>query len=768
MRSDPDVAPGWHRLLYLKAFTLSACSANRGQTCKSEINRATVGENFDFATAVAAEFKREQEDRYRNALSSKMAEKQSRSVVANAAEAVRNRLRSFIPSRRGLSQRKESKHRALSEHVRRSLFVSPDGVYDLDAMISATRADGPFTQVTDRYWGLSREEAMLRFDLIRQRLRPAFITSVINAARDESTPAFFRTGQLALYSARCSDLLKKTFPEDENVKCCLNAPNGQSCQPENAYQSRPECNQGPMELSDTNEDTLGEEYLVRLQGLSPPPSPPPSPHPPPPPEPPAPPPPPLPPVAITADQGKAIAMIAQRQFCDSVYMISAEARCSRLASAMVTAFVLGDGFSPPLPPPVEEVRAASTRASPPPSPLAFARLPDDELARVVYQSPMAVSLSTYFMGGVEVEPDTASTETGNAMALDNVANVTRNAAFQDITDTLNEPQWARCSQALMDQGAVLPCRTGDYPQRCINGAEHCGTVEENMRAPWMELDLRENKPADRDYYFFALEVALPVVPELGELFFKTAEGVSEDRGDVTNRFYELEVFDVNHNPLRIQCKAYHKQSVDFYTEGMTHFQYVCLDALAEDDAYVVMRHVRFVRLTLLGEHRMLWLMSTRVLWRTLEALPPSLPPPPPEPPVPPMPVAPPDPPPWLADCHEYVDLSFGDVYPVAFKEPCGLTAGACCALAYDHNHTAAFHLSPSGCCTLLDVPEYDWNGLAGVGLATTAITPLVAGTTSSPLVAVSGARSTVPVIFHYGVPARIREGVTAIDAINGR
>ena len=324
-----------------------------------------------------------------------------------------------------------------------------------------------------------------------------------------------------------------------------------------------------------------------------------------------------------------------------VYILSAEARCSRLASAMMTRFVLGDGFSPPTPPPLDVIRREDIYRPPPPppSPLAFATVPDEELGRIAFQSPVAVELSTYFLGGPELDPVTASAETGNAMALDNVANATREAALQAITWDLDKPQWAQCSEALIREGAALPCRTGDLPQRCINGARHCGTTDENTRAPWIELDLRGDRPTERDYHFFALEVALPADPELGPLFFQSAQGVSEDIGDVTNRFYELEVFDLNHNPLPTQCKAYHKQSIDFYTSGMTHFQYVCLDALADDAAFVAMRDVRFVRLTLLGEHRMLWLMGTRVLWRTLEALPPSLPPPPPPPP----PLSPPPP-----------------------------------------------------------------------------------------------------------------------------
>ena len=406
---------------------------------------------------------------------------------------------------------------------------------------------------------------------------------------------------------------------------------------------------------------------------------------------------------------------------------------------MMTSFVLGDGFSPPPPPPISEFVFVAARA-PPPSP-PRPRLPAAEVARIVYQDPVAVSLSTYFIGGVETDSETASTQTGNTMALDNVANDTREEVLQKVTWDIAPMQWAQCSEALTAQGAVLPCRTSDYPQRCINGFEQCGTTWENMHTPWIELNLREGKPADRNYYFFALEVSLPTDSELGKLFFQTAQGVSEDRGDVTNRFYKIEVFDVDHNPLVTQCKPYFEQSVDFYTAGMSYFQYVCLDALAEDDAYVAMRNVYYVRLTLLGEYRMIWLTGMRVLWRTMDALPPASPPPPPMPPVPPQPTAPPDPPPFTHECHEYADpslgalRSFGGAYAVAFKEPCGLTTVACCALAYDHNQTAAWHLSPSGCCTLLEVPEADHPGLkAG------SITPQFNGEAHVPAVEVSGAR----------------------------
>ena len=150
--------------------------------------------------------------------------------------------------------------------------------------------------------------------------------------------------------------------------------------------------------------------------------------------------------------------------------------------------------------------------------------------------------------------------------------------------------------------------------------------------------------------------------------------------------------------------------------------------------------MRFVRLTLLGEYRTLWLDGhCAPLWRShRRAAAPRCPPPPPvaarasacRPRRPTRRRLPP-----RTTCHVYARIvAFGDAYPVAFKEPCGLTPAACCTLAYDHNHTAAWHLSPSGCCTLLEVPEADHAGLKA-GSA-----PTIDGQTTRPVVEWSGAR----------------------------
>ena len=156
---------------------------------------------------------------------------------------------------------------------------------------------------------------------------------------------------------------------------------------------------------------------------------------------------------------------------------------------------------------------------------------------------------------------------------------------------------------------------------------------------------------------------------------------------IRDRYYVITVFDENHNPLKTQCKPFFRQSVDVYADQLAHFQYICLEALAEDAEYEAMRHVRYIRLTLSDNYRMIWLNSVRVMWRTLEELPPAAPPLPSPPPVSFLPGAPPDAPfpSFVGECEPYPLLSFGDAYTMAFIEPCGLTFEECCELSYHHN-----------------------------------------------------------------------------------
>ena len=538
---------------------------------------------------------------------------------------------------------------------------------------------------------------------------------------------------------------------------------------------------------------MGEEFLVRLAGLSPPPTPPPSPKPPPPPSPPAPPPPPAPPVAITAEMGKEMALIAQRQFCDSVrenkhpqprrpvpppppththtcartrahvrpgrllpslaaqvYILSAEARCSRLASVMMTRFVLGDGFSPPLPPPLDVVEREDVYRPPPPppSPLAFAPLPDEELARVVFQSPVAVELSTYFVGGAETDAATASAETGNAMALDNVANATREAAFQAITWTStsrsgrsarrrSSTRARRCRAArATSRGAASTARATAARRRrtrarrgwsstCAPAGPPTATTT-SSRSRWRCPPCPSSASSSSSRRRASPRTAATS---------PTASTSSRSSTRTTTR-WPRSASRTTSSRSTSTPRAWRTSSTCAWTRSRT------------THAYVAMRDVRFVRLTLLGElphalahgpRAQCGARSRRCRPRCRRRRPsrrcrrrrprrPTRP--------------------RCAHVPRLRRVSLRRRLPGGLQGAVRAHEQACCALAHDHNHTAAWHLSPSGCCTLLEVPEADWTGLV-----TRAIEPQVDGNATRPVVKTSGARKSMPTRFRGGMPA---------------
>ena len=320
-------------------------------------------------------------------------------------------------------------------------------------------------------------------------------------------------------------------------------------------------------------------------------------------------------------------------------------------------------------------------------------------------------LSTYFIGGYERDTASASEEIAENMPLTNLKNATRETVLRSIANPANPVDgWAACSDRMIQQGAVLPCRTGDTPERCIDGVDrHCGTTQENTEQPWLEVDMRnvledlgEDAPL-RDYYFWGMEVTLPSEEAHGKLFWESAQ-----TSDDVSWAYTVTTYDENHNPLPQQCKPFYEQIVDHWTPGLVHFQYVCLGASAALETYALMRTVRYVRLTLRGAYRMLWLDRIRAVWRALDPLPPPFP----SPPSPPSPPPGPDPPapPAAHTCTNYTRLRIdasaltGGLLLV-HEEPCGLTFAQCCALAYEHARAHVFELSASGCCTLFDAPN---------------------------------------------------------------
>jgi len=752
---DTSVNPGWHRLLNLPIFPDRACDANSKQVCNSHANDINQNENYDLDAAVAAEFKKEMQKandgnlgmallglgafalsmRFGGGLTkrfgrigslpAKVALSSANSMITSSSgNTLIDALQgssvidgSGLDTNQYFAAARVRRNLADAPGQRRLTYIGDDGVFNLDEMLEM---GGPKDVIGGNdgglVWGLTRTEAAIKLQLIRQRLRPGFYTTMIHGNQAETAPTAFHTGKQALLSKRCSTFLRSKLDSNNEVMAYL-----RSCEatasPYKPYESYTQytCSASPLELDDLKSIGLSNEYLDRLNPPASPPPPPPSPQPPPPPKPPSPPPPPSPPVTLSTGEGKSLAFSMERQFCESVYLQSAEARCTLLATQMFQRFVLGDGFSPPSPAPLLPYNLQPP-PPPPPSP-PRPSLPKNESDHIVYYEPERVKLSTYFIGGYERDPATASEAVGKDMPLTNLKNATRDAFFNAITAANLPPeQWADCSERMRTNGAVLPCRTGDAPERCIDGADrHCGTEQENTEAPWLEIDMRDafeqltedaNQPL-RDYYFWGIELQLPDDEESGKLFWESAQ-----TSDDVSWAYTVTVYDETHNPLSTQCKPFYEQVVDHWTPGLDRFQYVCLGASADLATYALMRSVRYVRITLRGAYRMLWIDRLKVVWRTLRELPPSPPPLPSTPPPPPLPMAPPDAPspPAAHTCTKYEQLRLDaslltDGLLLVYQEPCGLTFEQCCALAYEHDRTHVFQLSAGGCCTLLDVPN---------------------------------------------------------------
>ena len=229
-----------------------------------------------------------------------------------------------------------------------------------------------FRSILNSTWNMTREEIMVELATLANEVDAVYMTPMINkyllVSDEHARPQthFRTTGMEALLGARCSDTLKsygQGRPALQVLHDAARGPASRNAAPRGGTRTRRGSGQF-LELADSKDAKPSEEFLDRLaKGASPPPSPPPSPQPPPPPSPPEPPPPPRPPVAISLAEGRAIAKKIERRFCDAVYLLSAQARCSRLATRMQLAFVLGDGFAARA-----RAAAAAGKASPPPPP----------------------------------------------------------------------------------------------------------------------------------------------------------------------------------------------------------------------------------------------------------------------------------------------------------------------------------------------------------------------------------------------------------------
>jgi hypothetical protein len=492
------------------------------------------------------------------------------------------------------------------------------------------------------------------------------------------------------------------------------------------------CSTSRIELLKKTTFLPASAYLDRFYPPSPPPKPPPKPPPPAPPGPPPPNPPPTPPRFATRDAALNYAKETMRSFCDTVYIVSEETRCAALALNLHAQFELrpGMGWDPPSLPPL-----TPNIDPPPPPPRPPSPRPPLEEARRLYKLAITrATLSTYFVPSVAPSPppmfplDTVTERSKYAlreealrtaeMRADAVSTPVRvssekQRSMLDAVDAIavgtgeyRMQALAACTQDLAGGGAPLPCRTSVVFDRCVDGARRCSdSAYENGYEPYVELDFRdfEDDPA-RPRYLFAVVMRIPQQEEYGRLLFHAL-----DNDVVENRGWRLTAYDDHHHELPIQCQSWVKARATEHAEGLTDVEHGCLPASAEPEAYYTLSKARFLRITLIGEFRQVWLDQVDVYFRTIFGVD-ALPPPPPyvQPPLaPPAPPDPPPPPPH-ATCVRHANLAprMWESFVVE-TEPCGITFEECCGLARAYvNATAgrlvdAFVLSATGCCSLL-------------------------------------------------------------------
>lgn len=319
---DPAVRPGWHRLVHIAVFPERSCEDNAKQICSSFANTLTANENYDSAATSVNHLVALGDllvDRLGMNLDALGSFSTSSDSIASAAY-----LSSFSGYARQLVDSTEQPRVGVRIRDRRAgrrlKAMSFSVTLGVDATSAASGSDSFEIEMKKKLKGNSVGVRYIEMEINDEK----------KETNDDTTS--WRIGIDALFAVRCSTELKATklFASHPLLRSCEDA---HAIRPYAGYAAE-RCNTGVLELEASDSVQRAEFYYDRMQLPYPPPSPPPPPPRPPPPSPPYSPPPPSPPVVIGIDEGKAIALAIQRDFCDSVRrrIPSPHVRCSSLES----------------------------------------------------------------------------------------------------------------------------------------------------------------------------------------------------------------------------------------------------------------------------------------------------------------------------------------------------------------------------------------------------------------------------------------------------
>ena len=357
--------------------------------------------------------------------------------------------------------------------------------------------------------------------------------------------------------------------------------------------------------------------------------------------------------------------VAEERMCTSVYYLSQETRCARLAVDL-TQRVLMRYDTPPSLPPAEPIGPGSP--PPPPSP----SLPEG----LYTLHPISAVLST-----TRLPPERPADVYGPSDV---------DGFYRDSTFFADQPDAACCDlakKAPHDKracvpGAPLPCVSGSI--HCLNGQRRCGTVGLNGFDPWLDVGV----VTTFGRYIWAIDVHLPANQQLAELIV----------GSKT-----IELFGGHGEPVACTDGNHPVLGVD---ADVRVVRVICHPPAGEEELIRALGTVKRMRITLVGAFRQVWFDSVQFVERSLESagLSATPPPPPPPPELPAPPSTPAASTPAVCTFHANKWLRVEGKTNLR-NEPCGQSVQACCEHAAE-NGVDAFEIDDAGCCDL-----YTWDGV---------------------------------------------------------
>ena len=459
----------------------------------------------------------------------------------------------------------------------------------------------------------------------------------------------------------------------------------------------------------TEADTgLDMHVLInRLRHPTPPPPEPPAPPLPPPSTPPPSPPPPDAPLAYLRSELRERVFEAEKAFCTQVYWRTVDERCDELSIALTTRYHV-DELPPPSPPP--EPVAGSPPPLPPPSPPL-----DDGLADVAIAG---ATLTTIRRPNAH-DPATTQAE----WVYDGLAYGESKVFVPAAVANLDADQRVRCVGGDHDP-AALPCVSAVREDNCLDGTRACdrrigGTDDaerRNSKDPVLELRL-EAQPRFRGAFLHSVKLHLPQAYELASLFFTSNERIGGSgyriealRGDGSVAATATDIVDGVPDSRELE---------------------VLFAPTDDDDAMLrTLSDVGYVRITLPGDFRQIWLQRAQVVEKKLDLA--SLSPAPPSPP--PRPHSPPAPPESTASCLFAVGTALDDRFVVRQDfDRCDISEAECCKAAATSYSAAevgqnavGYIYSDHGCCStmittadaannVVVVPFLNFQATGGVG-----------------------------------------------------